>query len=509
MTANWLLAAAPILFILALMIGLRWGAVRAGPLAWVAAILIANLAFGASVRLLAFAQIKALLLTLDVLLIVWNAYLLYRVTDEGGAIGIFAEWVPKLTHDRGMQALLIGWAFASFLQGVGGFGVPTAVTAPLLIGLGFHPIMAVAIPSIGHAWSVTFGSLASSFQALQSATNLSWEILAAPSALFLGGACLVCGLGVSHLADGWRSIRYHFFHILVLAVAMGGAQYLLATSGVWAIAGFGGGMAGLGVGLVIVLRKRPKAGSGGEPIFDRRLALALSGYAALVVITLLVQLPWINELLGAIVIRASFPALTTNLGYTTPAGFGRQIYLLRHAGAILAYSSTVAYLLFRRAGVLEAGAWRRILGDTARRMLPSSLGILTLVSMAVIMNHAGMTDELANGIASAVGGAFPLVSSWIGALGAFMTGSNTNSNVVFAQLQLRTAQLLSLSIPFILAAQTAGGALGSVISPAKIIVGTATGGLSGQEGKVLWRMLPYTLLLIGTMSLLTFIFRYG
>jgi lactate permease len=509
MTANWLLAAAPILLILALMIGLRWGAVRAGPAAWAAANLIAYLAFGASFRLLALAQAKALFLTLDVLLIVWNAYLLYRVTDEGGAIRIFAEWVPKLTHDRGMQALLIGWAFASFLQGVGGFGVPTAVTAPLLIGLGFQPITAVAIPSVGHAWSVTFGSLASSFQALQSATNLPWDLLASPSALLLGFACLVCGLGVSHLADGWRSIRNHFFAILILAIAMGGAQYMLAVSGMWSIAGLGGGMAGLAVGLVLILRKRPAAGGEREPVFDRQLALALSGYAALVVITLLVQLPWINELLGAIVIRASFPALTTSLGYTTPPGYGRQIVLLRHAGAILAYSSTVAYLLYRRAGALEPGAWRRILGNTTRRMLPSSFGILMLVSMAVIMSHAGMTDELASGIASAVGGAFPLVSSWIGALGAFMTGSNTNSNVVFAQLQLRTAQLLNLSIPFILAAQTAGGALGSVIAPAKIIVGTATGGLSGQEGKVLRRMLPYTLLLIGTMSLLTFIFRRG
>ena len=172
----------------------------------------------------------------------------------------------------------------------------------------------------------------------------------------------------------------------------------------------------------------------------------------------------------------------------TPA---QQRDLLRHAGAILAYSSTVAYLLYRRAGALEPGAWHRILGNTTRRMLPSSFGILMLVSMAVIMSHAGMTDELASGIASAVGGAFPLVSSWIGALGAFMTGSNTNSNAVFAGLQMDTAVLMGLSVSMVLAIQTSSAAIASLLAPAKILVGASTVGISGDEGLVLRNLLLY------------------
>ena len=222
-------------------------------------------------------------------------------------------------------------------------------------------------------------------------------------------------------------------------------------------------------------------------------------------ITLLFQIPSIHAALGGVVIRVAFPSLTTGLGYQTPAGYGRQIYLLRHAGSILVYSSVFAYWLYRRTSALKPGAWRAILGSTVKSMLPSSFGILTLVSMALIMNHAGMTDALAGVIASAAGSLYPLVSPWLGALGAFMTGSNTNSNVVFAQLQLRTAQLLSLSAPIILAAQTSGGALGSVIAPAKIIVGTATVGLTGSEGLVLRRTLRYTVLLLVLMSLTTVI----
>ena len=145
----------------------------------------------------------------------------------------------------------------------------------------------------------------------------------------------------------------------------------------------------------------------------------------------------------------------------------------------------------RRAGRCTAGAGPRILAATVRGVLTSSISIVAMVSMAVIMSHAGMTAILAEGMASAVGAAFPIISPWIGALGAFMTGSNTNSNVIFAALQLRTAELLAISAPWILAAQTAGGAVGSVIAPTKVVVGAATAGMEGREGEVIRKLDVY------------------
>jgi lactate permease len=125
--------------------------------------------------------------------------------------------------------------------------------------------------------------------------------------------------------------------------------------------------------------------------------------------------------------------------------------------------------------------------------------------MAVIMQHAGMTETLARGLAEGVGTLFPLVSPWIGALGAFMTGSNTNSNVVFSTLQMRTAELLGYSVAIILAAQTAGAALGSVIAPTKVVVGASTGGMEGREGEVMRKMLGYTGILVLLISLLAIV----
>lgn len=177
---SFFLALLPILLIIALMVGLRWGAARSGGAGYLLTLLLAVAFFGAHLELLAYAHMKALLLAFDVLLIIWAAFLLFKVADEAGAIRTIGEILPNLTADRTMQGLVIGWVFASFLQGIGGFGVPVAVIAPILIGLGFPPLQAVVLPSIGHGWAVSFGSLGSSFNALMATTGLDSSVLAGP-----------------------------------------------------------------------------------------------------------------------------------------------------------------------------------------------------------------------------------------------------------------------------------------------------------------------------------------
>jgi lactate permease len=267
-------------------------------------------------------------------------------------------------------------------------------------------------------------------------------------------------------------------------------------------------MVGLAVGILIAPWYRGERSQKRGPRLDRRsVLLALSGYLVLIAITLIVQLiPSVRAFLGQFAIRVSFPEMRTSLGFLTPAGYGRVIPLFRHAGAILGYASLIAYLIYKRAGLYRARAAQRIVSGTIRRVMSSSLGIASMVAMAVVMSHSGMTDTLARGLAGAVGSFFPLASPWIGALGAFMTGSNTNSNVIFAMLQKRTAELLGYSLPLILAAQTTGGAIGSVVAPTKIIVGASTAGMAGKEGTVLRSLLVYIAILVAGIALLVFVF---
>lgn len=514
---SFLLALSPLAVILGLMVGLRWGATRAGAAGYLTALLVASTFFGAGPILLAYAHARALFLSLDVLLIIWAAFFLYRVTDEAGAITTLGQALPHLTSDRTMQAVIIGWAFASFLQGVGGFGVPVAVVAPILIGLGFSPLAAVAIPSIGTGWAVTFGSLGSSFQALLAATGLPGALLAPPSALFLGLAALFTGPLVVQAAGGWLSLRRLWLPVILLGAVMGGGQYATAAlAHLWNIGALAGGLLGLLASIPLALylqRRRQDRGeaTAAKGTLDlRTLAFAVCGYGILVIIILAMQLVApLRDFLGRVVLQAQFPQVQTSAGYITPAGAGRAIPIFRHTGTVLVYVAVLVYLLFKWTGMYRPGAPRRILQGTLERVLPSSVSIIAMVTMAVIMEDAGMTETLAHGLATSVGRLFPFVSPWIGALGAFITGSNTNSNVIFAALQMRTAELLGFSVPIILAAQTSGAALASVMAPAKIVVGASTAAMAGQEGVILRHLLPFLLLLVLLISLLAGLFTFN
>ena len=480
MTALWPLAAFPVLLVVLLMTVLHWPAARAGLAGLIAAMVVSAVWFGADLSVQGVALARGGLMALDVLPIVWGAYAFYRVTADAGAIDALTEVLPELTPSRGLQALVIGWAFASFLQGVGGFGVPVAVTAPILAGLGFPPLTAVLVPSIGHAWAVTFGSLASSFIAMVAATGEPGSSLAPASALALGAVGIGCGFGAAQAAAGWRETARHSLVILIMGAAMGLSLYALASLGLWPIASVGAGLAGMAVGLIVAGRRAPEAAT------LKRLGFGLLGYLVLVGLVSLVQfVPALRSALNVWTIDVALPPTATVLGH----GMSAAIYRfapLGHTGMLLVYSALLAYALYRcRGSALRSGSVRRIVSDTARTMVPVTLGILTMVALAAVMEQAGMIQALAEALAGAAGNGFALVSPWIGALGAFVTGSNTSSNLMFGALQADTAGLLGLNVPLVLALQNVGGALGSVVSPTKVIVAVSTLGLAGQEGRVM------------------------
>lgn len=239
------------------------------------------------------------------------------------------------------------------------------------------------------------------------------------------------------------------------------------------------------------------------------LWLALAPYVLLIILATAAELCMpLHELLNSVMIRMRFPELRTAYGWTTAAGIGRTISVFGHPGALLAYTAVIAYLLYQKKGYYSRGVLRKIVTNTLRSAVPSSIGIASLVGMALVMDHSGMTYLLAKGISRSVGAAFPLVSPLIGLLGAFMTGSNTNSNVVFAPLQKQAADLIGISVFIILGAQTTGGALGSMLAPAKVIVGCSTAGLAGREGEVLKRTLLPGLLIAVCVGIVAWIAIY-
>ncbi len=508
---NWLLALLPLLTALLLMVGLGWGGSRAGLAGFFIALVLSLTVFGGDLQLAAVAIGKSLFLAVDVLYIVWMALFFYNVTNEAGAVALIGRSLPRLTSDRAAQSLLISWVFVSLLQGVGGFGVPVAVVAPLLVGLGYTATQSVIMAALGHGWAVTFGSLGTSFVALTAVTGLAGEALAHDAALVLGLAGFFSGGLVAFVSAGWGGFLRSLPMLLIVGAVMGLTQWWIATNGMWTLGSTSGALAGAVVGVIYVLSPLHSGKSQAPPAAGRdrprSIALALAAYVILLVLAFSANLILpLQQLLDSLRVQLEFPAVATSFGWQVPAESGRGISVFGHAGAILFYAGAIAFLLYRRAGYYEsATVWREIWAKARRSASKSTVSILALVAMAALMTHTGMTQIIARGISETFSAEFyPLVAPFIGALGAFMTGSNTNSNVVFGALQQETATLLALSVPVVLAGQTAGASLGSVLAPAKVIVGCSTVGLAGQEGPVIRRMLILGLIPVAFVAFFTF-----
>ena len=501
---DFILALAPLLLILILMLRLSWKGVHAGLATWGLVLLIAWFRFGAGLQLLWVAQLRALFLAGYVLYIIWGALFFYRITEATGTISALEKVVRRLSPNRALQVLLLAWCLASFLQGVGGFGVPVAVVAPLLVGMGFPLVTSVVIPSLGHAWAISFGSLGSSFFALLAATGLEGAAIAPWAALYLGLVCLALGAATLWAAGGKTALRQAWGPWLLMGLSMALVQWLAAQAGLWNIAAMLGALAGLLVGGLWALLT--SAQDWGTVEMRRLLRIALLPYAALLLLIFAVKfLPVLQSWLDFIILRVELPAVSTARGWTVPAGASRGISLFGHTGALLSYVSLWIGWWGWREGRLKREDFRGIWQQVSQSGFSSTLGILSLVALATTMDHAGMITLLATKIAQFTGEFFPLLSPFVGAVGAFITGSNTNSNVLFGALQRDIAQTLGYAAPILLAAQNAGGALGSVFAPAKVIVGCSTVGLSGEEGKVIRYLLRYELPLLGLLGLLSWI----
>ncbi len=501
---NFFLAALPILLILLLMLVFRWGGHHAGPAGWLAGVAIAAASFGMTFDVWWVSQVKGLLLSVYVLMVLWPALMLYHTVNQAGGIQAMALWLEASIHDRGLLLVLMAWAFGGFLEGIAGFGIPVAIVAPMLVGIGVAPATAVAAVAVGHAWAVSLGNMGMVFQTLTAITGMESYLLAGPAAVILGIACLLCGLAVASILGQRRD----WPKITLIAVLMAAIQYGVAVGGLIPLAAMFAGLAGLLAGLFFKRHSRPVLMKDGP---NSPLKAALASYGSLVALMVVITLPGpIHNALSKIAWIPLFPGVETTNGFLTPAGAGTTFRFLLHPGSVILFVALMSYALFRKFSLLPAGSWNVVLQKSASSSFYASLGVIATVGLASLMDYCGMTLLLAQGLSTAMQMAYPLVSPLVGMLGAFATGSNNNSNVLFASLQKNAALLLGLDPRWLLAAQTAGGSLGGMIAPAKIIVGCSTVGLENRDGEVLRITLRYGLVIGiltgGAVYLITHIF---
>ncbi|MFW6266523.1 MAG: L-lactate permease [Halanaerobiales bacterium] len=496
---QWLMALLPVIAVLTLMMVFRWSGGKAGALSWFIAVGIAYFVFGGNLKLLAVGSLKGLWTTVFILYIIWGAMALFNIVEEINGFEVIADKFTALTGgNRLLQLLVVGWGLTSFIQGVTGFGTPVVVAALLLVGLGFDPVIAAAASLLGHAWAVTFGSLGSSYGVLVQLTELSPEGLAFWSSIFLGISCILTGIGISSLYNGWQGIKRGFPAVILMGSSMALTLILTAVFVLPYIASLVAGVVGLLVGAVILPRtpwyKPEKEIKQKKDANKPGFHVAFAPYYLLLGIVFGVYLTPLNDWLSGWQVGLSFPRTETALGFVNEAVESySSIALLTTPGTLIFISSLLAVIFYKKRGLWKKEYWKKILGSMVKQAVPSTVTVMTMSMMSVVMMEAGMINYLARGTARMAQNIYPLVSPFIGILGTFMTGSNTSSNILFSALQRDVAEILGINSLVIAALQTTGGAAGKIICPMTVALSTGVTGIVGKEGEIIKKTILYAL----------------
>lgn len=493
-TGQALLAALPLALTLGLMLRRGGSAAQAGALGLALALLLAFTAFGFGAQHGALPALlgvgaEALFHTASILWILWPALALYQHQQSGGVLDALQGQLARISPRPGVQVLLLGWFLALFLEGAAGFGTPAAIVAPLLLALGVPAVQAVVIALLGHAAGVVFGALGTPLVAQAAVTGQPVASLAGPTALLNAGAATALMLALYRVAGEGAEAGTTATAGLDLRVPAGAAllallAFLLPQIGLALTLGpelATLAAAGFGLAVFAVWQRGQRASArSGEPspaALDRpSLARLLAPYLVLIVLVLLLRgLPELDALLRQL-----------HWSWTLPGGFAAELHPLLHPGSLL----LLALLIGCRVQARPLASLRPALAASARRLLPVALALFAMLALARLMLHAGMVEALQTGLAASVGGAWPWVAPALGALGSFVTGSATASNLLFGALQAETAAELGLPVVWLLAGQSVGAAIGNIVCPHNLIAAAAAVGLAGRESELLRRTLP-------------------
>jgi lactate permease len=529
------LAGAPILVVLALMVGRRWAASRAGLVGAALALLVAVTAFGfgrgtppgvTMLGALAGTFGEALFTSATILWIVLPALAIHHLQVSTGATDRLRIALAGLAADPRLLALLIGWFFALFVEGAAGFGASVALAAPFLVGIGYRPLDAVVVAMLGHAIGVSFGAIGTPIVPQVAATGLPGLDIAGATAqlhLVTGWLLLIAMVLVASRAVGLPARGAIWAWTGLAGIAFLGPYWAIATFVGPELPTLAGALIGAGV-FVVALRV---AGRGGVPATASALGEA-AGTSAPVIERLprparvssddradtaagdpatpttppagAIDPPGAAELLRAgapylvlialVLVTRLVPAVgepldAVQVTWTLPGGFAGRFAPLTHPGTLLV-AAFLGGAVLQRVGT---PAVRRALGTTLAQLGGVTIALVAMLSLARIMVHAGMTQSLAEAAAGAAGGVWPVVAPLVGVLGTFVTGSATASNVLFTDLQVATADALDLPLLPMVGAQGYGAAVGNVVCPHNIVAAGATVGLTGGEGDVLRRTL--------------------
>ncbi|MDR2016917.1 MAG: lactate permease LctP family transporter, partial [Burkholderiales bacterium] len=502
-----LVAALPILFFVVTLAVFRWRLHWAAAGTLLLAAVVAMMVYGMPVASVVAAVFYGFGYGLwPIVWIIFGVVFLYRLTVKSGQFEVVRASIASVTPDARLQMILIGFAFSAFLEGAAGYGTPVAITAALLVGLGFDPLRAAALCLIANTAPVAFGAMGTSITVAAQVSHTDLTALTAIAGTLLPlFSLLTLGWVVVALA-GWRGARDIWPALLVAGVSFAGT--MMATA-LWigpqlpAITAAFACMVSLVVLLrfwqpakVLYLREHTPiypAMIETPPLTARCIVRAWLPFGLL---TLCVVV-WGNKgfqswfasggMLSETTLWLEVPFLHGVVYKTAPVVGSVELYpavfrfdILGAVGTGIFLSTLLSAVCLRWRPTFVLGVFR----ETCVSLWPTVLTIGLVLAFATLSNYAGMSATLALALAES-GKVYPLLAPVLGWFGVFLTGSDTSSNALFAPLQATVAHQIGVSDTLLVAGNMLGGAAGKMISLQSIAVACAAVGLMGREALVL------------------------
>lgn len=457
--------------------------------------------------------------------IIVTAVFLYKVTVKTGQFEIIRASVVSVTEDQRLQMLLVGFSFGAFLEGAAGFGAPVAITAALLVGLGFNPLYAAGLCLITNTAPVAFGAMGIPIIVAGQVTGIDAFTIGAMAGRQLPLLSILIPFWVIVVMDGWRGVRETWPAILVCGVTFAVTQFFTSNFIGPELPDITSALVSL-ISLTVFLKFwKPKHifRFEGQEITvkaeSHSVPQVFKAWSPFIILTIFVTV-WSLKPFKAMfakggdlvwtVITTPVPMLDKLVIKMMPIVNAPTPYAASYSFNWLAATGTAIFL----AGIVTVIVLRmkpveaiKTFGSTVAELKWPIFSIGMVLAFAFIANYSGLSATLALLLAG-TGVAFPFFSPFLGWIGVFLTGSDTSSNALFCNLQANTAHQIGVSDTLMVAANSTGGVTGKMISPQSIAVATAAVGLVGREGDLFRFTLKHSLMLATIVGVITTVQAY-
>jgi lactate permease len=528
-----LFALVPIVTLFVLLGGLRMAAHKAAPIALLLSALVAIIVYGMPVdQTLLSASEGAVFGLFPIMWIVWTAIWIYNMTEATGHFAVLRRAFSGISNDQRIQAVIIAFCFGALLEALAGFGTPVAITAVMLIAVGFQPMKAAAVALVANTAPVAFGAIAIPIVTLSGLTDIPKEDLGAMVGRQTPFLALVVPLILVGMVDGMRGVKAVWPAALAGGFAFAVAQFvcsnyvsveltdivaslvsagaIIATLRVWQpsdpLLGQTGGagprpaIAGAATADVRheeeIRRRDDNHADSKRDVWE-----AFAPYIIIIAVFAIAQWGPIKDALDSLTKEFAWPGLDllTPKG-EEPSSVTFKFNWASAAGTLLFVSGLLTMLVLR----ISPARAVKVFGKTLSQLKLATVTVVSVLALAYVMNQSAQTLTIGNWIAGA-GGVLAFFSSIIGWLGVAVTGSDTSSNSLFGVLQQQAAIKAGIDPVLLTAGNSSGGVLGKMVSPQNLAIGAAAVGLAGKEGDLFRKVLGWSLIMLLFMCILVYL----